>query len=77
MQIVLTESYGLQVVSQVCITFYLPDLVSCFQSSEFPSNGSGNQSAKKTDTFIIMLLISIRDVHWNNIILINLICRNV
>ena len=51
MQIVLSESYALKVVSRVCSTFYLPDLVSCFQSSEFPSNGSGNQSATKNTYF--------------------------
>jgi len=51
MQTVLRESYALMVVSRVCITFYLPDLVSCFQSSEFPSNGSGNQSATKNRYF--------------------------
>jgi len=58
MQIVLRESYALNGVSRVCITFYLPDLASCFQSSEFPSNWSGNQSGKKKKNIPLQLCYS-------------------
>jgi hypothetical protein len=40
-------------------TYYIlhsPDLVSCFQSPEFPGNGSGNQSVIKQGFFLIMPL---------------------